>query len=205
MSKSKGNVIDPLELIDEYGADALRFTLAAMAAQGRDIKLSAQRVEGYRNFATKLWNAARFRRDERLRARSRFRCRATPKEVLNRWIMHETAQDGTRGHRSDRSLQVQRGRERRLSLRLECLLRLVSRTGQAGAHRPGRRGEERDARGRGLGARRDLQAAASVHAVRHRRIVGVTRAGRTSNAGARCLAAARRIRTIPPPRPRSAG
>ena len=60
MSKSKGNVIDPLDLIDTYGADALRFTLAAMAAQGRDIKLSASRVEGYRNFATKLWNAARF-------------------------------------------------------------------------------------------------------------------------------------------------
>ncbi|MEL6298761.1 MAG: valine--tRNA ligase [Pseudomonadota bacterium] len=60
MSKSKGNVIDPLVLIDQYGADALRFTLAAMAAQGRDIKLSTQRVEGYRNFATKLWNAARF-------------------------------------------------------------------------------------------------------------------------------------------------
>ena len=58
MSKSKGNVIDPLHLIDDYGADALRFTLAAMAAQGRDIKLSTQRVEGYRNFATKLWNAA---------------------------------------------------------------------------------------------------------------------------------------------------
>ena len=60
MSKTKGNVMDPLELIDEYGADALRFTLAAMAAQGRDIKLSTARVEGYRNFATKLWNAARF-------------------------------------------------------------------------------------------------------------------------------------------------
>ena len=60
MSKSKGNVIDPLALIDDYGADALRFTLAAMAAQGRDIKLSTQRIEGYRNFATKLWNAARF-------------------------------------------------------------------------------------------------------------------------------------------------
>ncbi len=60
MSKSKGNVMDPLDLIDKYGADALRFTLAAMAAQGRDIKLSPQRVEGYRNFATKLWNAARF-------------------------------------------------------------------------------------------------------------------------------------------------
>ena len=60
MSKSKGNVIDPLELVDQYGADALRFTLAAMAAQGRDIKLATSRVEGYRNFATKIWNAARF-------------------------------------------------------------------------------------------------------------------------------------------------
>jgi valyl-tRNA synthetase len=60
MSKSKGNVIDPLDLIDDYGADALRFTLAAMAAQGRDIKMSKERVQGYRNFATKLWNAARF-------------------------------------------------------------------------------------------------------------------------------------------------
>ncbi|CAI8342686.1 MAG: Valine--tRNA ligase [Rhodobiaceae bacterium UBA7378] len=60
MSKSKGNVIDPLELCDKYGADALRFTLSAMAAMGRDIKLAEARVEGYRNFGTKLWNAARF-------------------------------------------------------------------------------------------------------------------------------------------------
>ena len=60
MSKSKGNIIDPLELIDKYGADALRFTLASQAAQGRDVKLSEQRIEGNRNFATKLWNAARF-------------------------------------------------------------------------------------------------------------------------------------------------
>lgn len=60
MSKSKGNVIDPLELIDSYGADALRFTLTAFAAQGRDVKLSRARIEGYRNFCTKLWNAARF-------------------------------------------------------------------------------------------------------------------------------------------------
>jgi valyl-tRNA synthetase len=60
MSKSKGNVIDPLDLIDKYGCDALRFTLAALAAQGRDIKMSESRVEGYRNFATKLWNATRF-------------------------------------------------------------------------------------------------------------------------------------------------
>jgi len=60
MSKSKGNVIDPLDLIEEYGADALRFTLAIMAAQGRDVKLDPQRVAGYRNFGTKLWNATRF-------------------------------------------------------------------------------------------------------------------------------------------------
>jgi len=60
MSKSKGNVIDPIDLIDKFGADALRLTLAGMAAQGRDIKLSEGRVEGYRNFITKLWNAARF-------------------------------------------------------------------------------------------------------------------------------------------------
>ncbi|MFO1126959.1 MAG: valine--tRNA ligase [Rhodospirillales bacterium] len=60
MSKSKGNVIDPLVLIDRYGADALRFTLTALAVQGRDVKMSESRVEGYRNFATKLWNAARF-------------------------------------------------------------------------------------------------------------------------------------------------
>ncbi|MBI2253720.1 MAG: valine--tRNA ligase [Proteobacteria bacterium] len=60
MSKSKGNVIDPLDIIDKYGCDALRFTLTALAAQGRDIKMSEQRVEGYRNFATKLWNATRF-------------------------------------------------------------------------------------------------------------------------------------------------
>ncbi len=60
MSKSKGNVIDPLELIEKYGADALRFTLTAFAAQGRDIKLAESRVEGYRNFCTKIWNAARF-------------------------------------------------------------------------------------------------------------------------------------------------
>jgi len=93
MSKSKGNVIDPLELIDEYGADALRFTLAAMAAQGRDIKLSAQRVEGYRNFATKLWNAARFAEINGCARDAGFDPRHA-KETLNCWIAHETAKAG---------------------------------------------------------------------------------------------------------------
>jgi valyl-tRNA synthetase len=90
MSKSKGNVIDPLALIDEYGADALRFTLAAMAAQGRDIKLSTQRVEGYRNFATKLWNACRFAEMNDCVTVASFDPKSA-KETLNRWIGHETA------------------------------------------------------------------------------------------------------------------
>jgi valyl-tRNA synthetase len=93
MSKSKGNVIDPLEVIDEYGADALRFTLAAMAAQGRDIKLSAQRVEGNRNFATKLWNAARFAELNGCARNPDFDPHHA-QEVLNRWIIHETAGAG---------------------------------------------------------------------------------------------------------------
>jgi valyl-tRNA synthetase len=93
MSKSKGNVIDPLQVIDEYGADALRFTLAAMAAQGRDIKLSAQRVEGYRNFATKLWNAARFAEINGCARDSDFDPHHA-KETLNRWIAYETAKAG---------------------------------------------------------------------------------------------------------------
>ena len=89
MSKSKGNVIDPLHLIDEYGADALRFTLAAMAAQGRDIKLARQRVEGYRNFATKLWNANRFAEMNECAVTPGFDPTKTT-ETLNRWIVHET-------------------------------------------------------------------------------------------------------------------
>ncbi|MBT8414026.1 MAG: class I tRNA ligase family protein, partial [Boseongicola sp.] len=60
MSKSLGNVLDPLDIIDEFGADAMRFTLTSMAAMGRDLKLSTQRIQGYRNFTTKLWNASRF-------------------------------------------------------------------------------------------------------------------------------------------------
>jgi valyl-tRNA synthetase len=91
MSKSKGNVIDPLNLIDTYGADALRFTLAAMAAQGRDIKLATSRVEGYRNFATKLWNAARFAEMNGCTRVETFDPKGV-QETLNRWILGETAE-----------------------------------------------------------------------------------------------------------------
>ncbi len=88
MSKSKGNVVDPLGLIDEYGADALRFTLAAMAAQGRDVKLSTSRVEGYRNFGTKLWNAARFCEMNECVRDDGFDP-SDVSETLNRWIVGE--------------------------------------------------------------------------------------------------------------------
>jgi valyl-tRNA synthetase len=88
MSKSKGNTVDPLGLIDKYGADAVRFTLAAMESQGRDIKLDEKRVEGYRNFATKLWNAARFLQGNGVGASASI---AAPdaKLPVNRWIIGE--------------------------------------------------------------------------------------------------------------------
>ncbi len=88
MSKSKGNVMDPLELVDEFGADALRFTLTAMSGQGRDIKLQKQRIEGYRNFGTKLWNAARFCQMNECVGSSTFDP-ADVKQTLNRWIRSE--------------------------------------------------------------------------------------------------------------------
>ena len=90
MSKTKGNVIDPLKLIDEYGADATRFTLTAMAAQGRDLKLAISRVEGYRNFVTKIWNAARFLEMNEARRVEGYDPRAN-RLPLNRWIVGATA------------------------------------------------------------------------------------------------------------------
>ncbi|WP_199230179.1 valine--tRNA ligase [Azospirillum sp. TSH58] len=91
MSKSKGNVIDPLELIDQYGTDALRFTLTAMAAQGRDIKLAVSRVEGYRNFATKLWNAARYTQMNGVAPVPGFKPVGLT-QTVNRWIVGALAE-----------------------------------------------------------------------------------------------------------------
>jgi valyl-tRNA synthetase len=88
MSKSLGNAIDPLELVDEFGADALRMTLAAMAAQGRDIKLAKARVEGYRNFSTKLWNATKFAQMNGCALVEGFDP-STVKHTLNKWIVSE--------------------------------------------------------------------------------------------------------------------
>ncbi len=90
MSKVKGNGIDPLEMIDSFGADALRFTLAAQASQGRDIRFSKTRVEGYRNFATKLWNATRFAEMNGVARDENYDPLAARVQV-NRWITGETA------------------------------------------------------------------------------------------------------------------
>jgi valyl-tRNA synthetase len=91
MSKTKGNTVDPLTLIDKYGADALRFTLTAMETQGRDIKLSESRIEGYRNFATKLWNAARFCQSNGIEG-SNSPLPPAAAQPVNRWIIGEVKQ-----------------------------------------------------------------------------------------------------------------
>jgi valyl-tRNA synthetase len=91
MSKSKGNVLDPLDLCNVYGTDAVRFTLTAMAAQGRDIKLAETRIAGYRNFVTKIWNAARFSQMNECVIVPGFDPRAV-KTTLNKWIVAKTVE-----------------------------------------------------------------------------------------------------------------
>jgi len=91
MSKSKGNVVDPLGLIDKYGADALRFFMAAMESQGRDVKMDEKRVEGYRNFATKLWNAARFCQSNGIGA-SETIAAPVATSAVNKWIIGEVVE-----------------------------------------------------------------------------------------------------------------
>jgi valyl-tRNA synthetase len=99
MSKSLGNTVDPLTLIDTYGADAVRFTLAALESQGRDVKLDEKRIEGYRNFATKLWNAVRFAQSQGIAASAEGRQgigagpaeAPSPAHPVNRWILGEAA------------------------------------------------------------------------------------------------------------------
>ncbi|PVH28950.1 valine--tRNA ligase [Pararhodobacter oceanensis] len=91
MSKSLGNVVDPLEIIDEFGTDALRFTNAAMASLGGVLKMDTQRITGYRNFTTKLWNAARFAEMNGVFEGAPVNGVPTPEATLNRWIIGATA------------------------------------------------------------------------------------------------------------------
>lgn len=99
MSKSKGNVIDPLTLIDKFGTDALRFTLSSLAVPGRDLKLGESRVEGGRNFMTKIWNAARFMEMNNCKRQADFVPTATELTV-NRWIISEVAELASRVYKS---------------------------------------------------------------------------------------------------------
>ena len=171
MSKSKGNVIDPLEVIDEYGADALRFTLAAMAAQGRDIKLSAQRVEGYRNFATKLWNAARFAEINGCATVDGFDPKSA-KETLNLWIARETAKAV---HEVTHAIEAYKfneaaGEAYRFVWSIYCdwyleLAKPMLLGSECGTKR------ETQATVAWV-RRRDFEAFAPVHALHHRRVVG---------------------------------
>ncbi|MEW6776284.1 MAG: valine--tRNA ligase [Bdellovibrionota bacterium] len=99
MSKSKGNVIDPVDIMNEYGTDSFRFTLAAMAAQGRDVKLSYARIDGYKKFVNKLWNAARFAMmnlgDEPLAAE-----KSASSSAVDKWILSEAAKTVTEATRA---------------------------------------------------------------------------------------------------------
>jgi len=88
MSKSKGNVIDPLDIISKYGADSLRFTLISMAAPGRDVKLSEDRVKGYRNFLNKIWNANNFSRINKCKLLKKLNIKKINLDV-NKWIYLE--------------------------------------------------------------------------------------------------------------------
>ena len=158
MSKSKGNTVDPLGLIDRYGADALRFFMAAMESQGRDIKMDERRVEGYRNFATKLWNAARFAQANGIGGSTTLEppAAAAGQQMGDRRVRA----DDPGGRPRPRRLPLRRGGERGVPVRVEPVLRLVSGADQ-GRDRRG------DQDGRGLGARSGAGRPASVHALHY--------------------------------------
>ena len=167
MSKSKGNIMDPLAVADGPGADALRFTLAAMAAQGRDVKLSHSRIEGYRNFATKLWNAARFCEMNECRDVNGFdptTCRST----VNKWIVGEVGRLSRRVAEEIEAYRFNEAASAAYRGTWGTLLRLVSRTHQVRAAKRDRRSEGGDARRGGMGPGPYPAVAPSVHALRDR-------------------------------------
>ena len=130
MSKSKGNVVDPLLLIDEYGADALRFFMAAMESQGRDVKMDKSRVEGYRNFATKLWNAARFCQSNGIGASTV--ARSASRHAGGQQMDHRRGgRNAGRARQGHGRPALRCGGQCDLPLRLGPVLRLVYRADQA--------------------------------------------------------------------------
>ena len=171
MSKSKGNVVDPLGLIDQFGADALRFFMAAMESQGRDVKMDESRVEGYRNFATKLWNATRFCQANGIGASASV---AAPAADVGGQQAGSSAKSSRRSAALDKAmadLRFDAAANAIYHFVVGHVLRLVPRADQG----PDRR---RDQGRRRLGARPDPGHAPPVHAVRHRG--AVARAGRAA-------------------------
>ena len=185
MSKSKGNGIDPLDWVDTFGADALRFTLARGANPGGDMSIGEDYARASRNFATKLFNATRFA----------LMNGAAPAPLpaaedltdADRWILGQAGRGSRGGGFGLRRLRVQPGLRIALPLRLGRVLRLVPRTGQGAAGRAAGRADQRRA---GRRARQPAQTAAPGDAVRHRD--AVEDAHRPRVAGDRGLAASRR-------------
>ena len=188
MAKSVGNVVDPIDLIEEYGADAVRFTLASMAAMGRDLRIGGKRVEGHRNFVTQALERRAIRRDERSRRRIRFA--AAPAGRREQVDPRRDRQGTDRRGRGSRTVPIQRRGERALCLRMGRGVRLVRRILQAAPPR-WRRSAARDPRDHGMGDRSVPDSSAPDHALRHRGDLG--RPGRArEHARSRRLAVLRR-------------
>ena len=170
MSKTKGNVVDPLDMCDEFGADAVRFTLAVLSGTGRDLPFGKTRVAGYRAFATKVWNAARFALQmlEDGAAVPPDRLDFASLGTVDRWILARLSECDREGERRPRGVPLRRGGERALPVLLVRLLRRLRRDGEA---RPPRRGRPGGGEGEDAGrpharAARLSRAPPPVHAVR---------------------------------------
>jgi valyl-tRNA synthetase len=170
MSKSLGNVIDPLEIIDEFGADALRFANAAMASLGGVLKLDTQRIAGYRNFGTKLWNACRFAEMNGVwEGHATQTTPPAPKATANRWIIGETAKALAEVNEALDNFRFDQAADSAVQIRLGQGLRLVCRVCQTLVRRRACCGNPRH---HGVGAGSVDDPSAPVHALHHRRAVG---------------------------------
>ena len=196
MSKSEGNIIDPLEMIDKYGTDALRFTLAALAVPGMDLALSEERMAGYQAFANKIWNASRFVLMNL--GEDRPAVREAELTLADRWIRSRLAEVTAGALREPGAVQVLRSGRPHLPLHLARVLRLVHRVRQGRA--PGR---QQDDRGRpGRRPRPHPAPPPSVHALHHRRDLAAPARGRASRSPSRPTRSPKRAgRTRRPPRP----
>jgi len=171
MSKSKGNVIDPLVLMDKYGTDSLRFTMTALAVQGRDVRMSESRVEGYRNFATKLWNAARFCNMNGCHPVPGFDPK-TCRHTLNRWIVGKLTEASRAAAEAIESYRFNEAAESLYHFTWGTFCDWYVEIHQAGSARRRRGRDRRDAGHHGLGARPHPGPAPSRDALHHRGVVG---------------------------------